>query len=130
MDRLRRGAYYIQHMLTIRREQLAALAAAYQASGVRAMVRHIRNEAPEHADDPDLEQQVRAALARGRSLGLEDGWDLCRFALLAVVLGPRFNEEQEWACRILADESLSPSAKMDELEVMYVNYLKPEAGKP
>lgn len=117
-------------MLIIRAKQLAALAAARRNGILKTMVHHIRTAAPEHADDTDLEQQVVAAVKRGNGLGLVDGWDLCRFALLQVVLGRGFENEEEWAQRILADESLSPTGKMDALEVVYLNYLRPPEGEP
>ncbi len=113
-------------MIEIRPEQLAALDDDRTASLPRRIARYLVDTFPEKASalrPRQLDELVAAAIERAHAHGIDIEWDVCRFALLRLELGPDF-EHAPWATEILTDHELSPTARMDELEYVWANYLR------
>ena len=93
-------------MLTIRREQLEALAEARKRDFERRVRVHLEETQPELHDELG-EETVRASIQWGieRALGhgLESEYDIARYIDAMYALGPEFD----------ADPELPPRARMD-----------------
>jgi hypothetical protein len=93
-------------MLSIRPEQLAALAAPQEARFVDSLAEQLG--AP-HA-------QVAEAVGRALALGLETETDVARWVGWTLRLGPALEQEPEVAA-LLAHPGLDAEAKLDEIEL-------------
>lgn len=112
-------------MITIRDEQLAAFTRDRAASLPRRVAAYLVETQPVKAaalGRASLEEGVRASLERARALGLTVEWDACRFCLLALLHGPRF-DELPWAHDILSDAASLPTERVDQLESYHLNHL-------
>lgn len=107
-------------MLTIRDEQMKALAAAAHDQFEVVAVRHLETSVPDfcaHLGPVALAAFVHSAVKRGLSHGLEEDYDLLRFVNLTYLLDPGFDENPDlpWAKAYLADREIDPSARLDLL---------------
>lgn len=112
-------------MLTVRDHQLQLMGDALHATAVRANVRRVAHEAPRTfatLGEPEVESRVRAGMNRAARYEITRAWDVARFALMTALFGPDFDEREEWARKVLLDEGLGPSEKMDRFEWYFRNY--------
>lgn len=119
-------------MLVIRREQVAALAAAVKRGYVRTIAAFVRERAPDAVagdDDAALEARVRTAVRRGELRHLETEWDLGRFTLLEVLHGPEFDEKKKWAAAAFGRADLEPGQRIDAAWNYHRSYLSAPARK-
>ncbi|HEY3838379.1 MAG TPA: hypothetical protein VGL72_17490 [Bryobacteraceae bacterium] len=92
-------------MLTIRSEQMQALAAQQRLA---MALRHVRQFFPsECAKLPpeSLENTVRRAMARATHYGFTSLRDSLQFVDLAILFGPDFDQNFPWARDILDNDS-------------------------
>ncbi len=113
-------------MMTLRSAQMSALEQALQDEFLVGTCQYVRREMPKKAATlpPDeLQSLVAAALECARSRGCSHSWDLWRFALFSVAFGKDFFRTESWASPPFADESLTPTARLDKAEFYWRNYL-------
>jgi hypothetical protein len=113
-------------VLRIRPEQRVALFDGMHEDGRDKLLAYLHERFADRVTEVGKEafdRQVGEALARARAHGIASEWDLCRFAMLDLVLGPRFEERHAWARRILARPAWSPTERVTRLELYHRNYL-------
>ena len=120
-------------MLSLRTPQAIALADAAWASTERDMARRIMAVFPVDAallGPVDLQRTVRYGVTRARARGFETLGEVCRYVDLALVLGSNFDSDPllPWASRIL-DGPNTPTATIDELDAVAIDYLGDVAGE-
>jgi len=114
-------------MLTIRKEQMAVFAAQLRERFVPTISSYLRKTIPvrlETMNDADLEKEINAAFERAAFYGLETEWDLGRFCRYEFEYGPRFDERFGWVAGPLARTDLTPTERMDKVEVAIRCYLQ------
>jgi hypothetical protein len=104
-------------MLTIGKQQLAALKESIERAYSRDVARYIRAEHPEAAgelSDEEFLRRVSLGIARAESHGLT--WDSSITAFVAIMfeVAPTF-DEQPAISRVLEDTSLPPNQRIDAL---------------
>lgn len=111
-------------MLTIHSEQIGLFKAFMRERFVERLLGHVRNELPRTTaaiSDSDLCAIIRAAVIRAGDYGVTTEWDLCRFAMYDVRLGPPFEKKpgHAWALEVLQRAGLDGVARMDLLDKRY-----------
>lgn len=113
-------------MLTIRKEQMSALAASQFEAW---MMRHLDTHFPTHCaalGRGGVRNALLDALAAGRMLGFANA-ELAQFVDLTFMLGENFHTSQRypWAKRILNDDAAAnPQQRMDWLYGAAIRYLR------
>jgi hypothetical protein len=98
--------------LTIREEQMSVFVAERREAFVTQMMQHMREHFPDrtgaHQDDA-LSDQIRGAIERAKSYGLQSEKDLCRFLNLCGAYGWDFDSQpaNEWMQQMLRDDAVS-----------------------
>jgi hypothetical protein len=106
-------------MLTIRDEQIQALARADVARFEQRVFAHLKEFFPAQCrplTEQELRRTIRVGLERAASYEIVSQRDVCMFIDLMMVLGRDFDTDKRfpWAQEILAKPS-EPAAKMDAL---------------
>lgn len=118
-------------MLTLRREQLAALDARASKAFEARLAADLRASLPEDSapyDDAALLALVDEASERARSYGLTSERDVALFCDLTLVLGPGFDTARDWAAEILQDRYIiDPNLRMDLLHARAIAEMEREA---
>ena len=102
-------------MLTIRSEQMVALAEQQRHQFDDRMVAHVRKHFRDECaalGDEAVRAQVRDGIARARNHGLASELDVARFVDVMFGLRPEFDSEP-WAAAILGDKGRLPTERMD-----------------
>ena len=109
-------------MLTIRPEQMGALAKSLEEAFVARMVAHVRRQFPEEMKQHGLEPEahepvVRQAIADARAYGIEFEDDLQSYIECAALLGPEFDRDEAypWATETLRRTDIDGERKMTEI---------------
>lgn len=107
-------------MLSIRKEQMQALRKVARGRFVNEMMMHLRRQFPEQTMElsgDDLRALVEEGMNQADEYDVELRNDIRRYLECMVVHGRDFdtNEETGWAGRILRDESLSGTRKMERI---------------
>jgi hypothetical protein len=103
-------------MFLIRREQMAALAAASRERFKAEVIDHLRKHFPRLCaamGDERVCHTVGDGFERAFAYGIRMERDLCRFVELMFVYGERFDETLPWAGEILRKRSIDPAARLD-----------------
>jgi hypothetical protein len=126
-------------MLRLRKEHLEAFEAQIVNNFALRVLAHAKAvwpvETGELGDAPTLEL-VRGAIKRGAALGLTIEFDIVRFVDLTFILGKDFdtNPLGAWMRPVLADRTLTPTAKVDKLyqrmEEEFASIEKRKGAKP
>lgn len=117
-------------MLTIRPEQFAALAEPALADAVARIGDHLRVFFPErleHWSDNDTRTFVQRVVRRAHGMGIRSVAALCKFTILALLLGEHFDTDatHPWAARTWSDMSeFSPDQRVHRLAVIAEPYLE------
>ena len=93
-------------MWVIRPEQLAVLDAVAREQFVRELLDHVREHFAARTavmTDGELIDRIRTTIDRAAEHGLTERNPVRRFVALSIVFGAGFDEEAEWAARLLAD---------------------------
>lgn len=101
-------------MLVIRAEQMAVI----ERARWRAFVERALDYARAHwSEQADLPERVDRALSAARGHGMRSEFDLLRYVALSFVLGPRFDDDQQfpWAREVLQAPQYGARTKMDLL---------------
>ncbi|NUQ73115.1 MAG: hypothetical protein HUU21_06135 [Polyangiaceae bacterium] len=103
-------------MLTIRRKNQAVLVEALQKGMAPRLVKYILCRFPDvfGKDARRAEALIDRVIEAAKGYGITQEADVAVFADLSVMYGEEFHRD-DWALEVLADEELSPRAKMDEL---------------
>jgi hypothetical protein len=112
-------------VLRIRQDQRVALFDAMRDDPREKLLAYLRERLADRVAAVGTEafdRQVDEALERARAHGIVIEWDLCRFAMLDLIHGPRFEAHHAWARRILAKEAWSPTERVLRLELHHRNY--------
>jgi hypothetical protein len=112
-------------MLTIRKQQMEAFAAASLARFHEEMVCHLQHCFPEQClalPDGSLKDLVKSGVEKAESYGLSSRYDVMRFLEMVVVHGFTF-DRLDWARAILANPEVFPGEKMDRLEREEIDFL-------
>lgn len=113
------------HVLRIRQEQRVALFDGLHEDSREKILAYLCKRFADRVAEVGKEafgRQVGEALERARAHGIASEWDLCRFAMLDLIHGPRFEERHAWARRILAKQAWSPTERVTRLELHHRNY--------
>jgi hypothetical protein len=103
-------------MLVIREEQVQVLSEYMRKSFEDRTLVHLKRFWPERceaAGDDAVRQSIRDGIRRARGHGMSSEYDLARFIDLMYGLGMDF--DASWAGKYLANEELSPRARLDAL---------------
>lgn len=116
-------------MLKITRSQLSAFSAAEKDGFVARMMKHFAKHFPIESvsdDFRDTEAVVRQGIASAKIYGVVGERDVCLYIGLFFILGYNFMERQEteWVHRILAQDTLSPSLRLDRIYNCLMDYSK------
>ncbi len=112
-------------MLKIRQEQRAALFDTMRVGHAEKILAYLSERFADRVaagGKQAFARQVGEALERAEAHGIAIEWDLCRFAMLDLLHGPRFEERHAWARRILAKQAWSPTERVTRLELYHRNY--------
>ena len=99
---------------------MGAFARSMERNRVCRLAAHLRRAFPQRFEpwaEPALRRWARQATEAAAKYGIEEEYDLCRFADLTVLLGPGFADSGgfEWAGRLLNDGSMPGSRRLDEV---------------
>lgn len=115
-------------MLIIRKEQIAALAAAGEQRFQERVAEHVRRFFPERCEAIGQEasrERIQQAVDRAREHGFSSARDLCHYVDLVFACGPDFDREQAWAREVLEDEApTARAARMDVLRSRALEWLE------
>lgn len=107
-------------MLSIRKEQMQALREVARERFVKKMMTHLRRDFSEQTrelSEKELRDLVDEGMEQASEYDLEMRNDVRRYLECVAVYGPGFDTKAEtaWAGRILRDNSLSGTRKMDRI---------------
>jgi hypothetical protein len=106
--------------MIIRKEQDEALREEARHSYECRVFAHLQRVWPrkvEEVGEPASREWIRSGMAKAETYGVETEYDVCRYVDLMFALGPAFDTDPAypWAARILRDEDLDGTTKMDRL---------------
>jgi len=91
-------------VLTIRNEQMEALRSAVEARFEKQVLAYLRRQFPGRCGalpDETLCDHVRKCIRRARGWGIMAERDICKYAVLGLVMGSDFDRARPWAAAIL-----------------------------
>ena len=108
-------------MLTIREEQMEALAEVQQERFLKEVLAFAEETWPEELQslgEDGVREMAADAIDRCRAFGIETEYHVLRFINIMFALGEDFDdgEDYPWSVDILEDESTDPDDKLDKLE--------------
>ena len=117
--------------LSIRVEQLVALAGPDRDGFAEQVVQHLRAAFAEHAaphTDDELRGLATTARVRGIDHGLECDADVARLAEYLLLYGETFGRTPTtaWAGEVLTNDALGGTEKMDEIDDIEASMLARE----
>ena len=117
-------------MITLRLDQMAALANAGVRSFERRAVTHLRSCLPQPQDDDVLLESVRAAISKAAGYGIRGELAVLRYLNAMWLLGPEFDTDPDlpWAADILRDPDFDGSTKMGILKDLIIQRLEGQTG--
>ena len=107
-------------MLEIRKEQMVVFETLFKERFRSMLTRHARDELAaetESMNDVELEELIDEAVIRGKAYGIVSERDVMLFFDLLILQGQDFDQRRkfQWMSRILADESVDGTTKMDSI---------------
>ena len=126
-------------MLKLRKEHLDAFEAQVVNLFTTRVIAHLKAVWPAECGElgeAGVNETAKTAIQRAASLGLSNEFDIVRFVDLAFILARDFetNPLSSWTRPILADRTLTPTAKVDRLyqrmELEFAAIEKRKTGKP
>lgn len=104
--------------MVIRQEQMEALSVSCQASYENALVEHVTASWPEvtGAMGPDkVRAVVHDGIVRAKGYDIRGEQTVRRFVEVLFQLSPTFDTSYAWSAKILTDQTLTASEKMDRV---------------
>ncbi len=106
--------------MKLRKEQLKTFSEPKLKEFEEFMVGHLNKWFPEECNalgEKDTRRRIRQGVDRAERYAIVGRRDVCKFIDLMFALGPKFDEDPAlpWAERILGNDALDPSEKVNQL---------------
>ena len=114
-----------RHMLTVRSDQMAALANSTTRDFERRAIAHLRAFLPAGRDEDSLLNLVRDAIRRAAGYGIRNEVAVLRYLNAMVLLGDDFDSDPTipWAGNLLRDRDFDNVTKMAILKDLIEQHL-------
>lgn len=122
-------------MLTIRNEQMAALARAVNRPFVLRLAANLREIFPAECarlGEAGVHRAIEEGIARAAAYGIDRARDVAEFVGLMFVIHPEFDTHPAfaWAGEVLRERTLSPEARLDRIDDLALERLGPRIDHP
>lgn len=122
-------------MLTIRNEQMTAMARAVSRPFVLQVAANLREIFPAECarlGEAGVHRAIEEGIARGAAHGIVRGGDVAELIALTFILHPEFDTHPDfaWAGEVLRDRALSPGARLDRIGDLALERLGPRVDAP